>query len=83
VGVVIKGGTPHFDYICSETAAGIREAALGTGVPIGFGVITALTEEQAWERAGGAVGNRGEEAALAVLEMAGWLRVQRAPRRRG
>jgi 6,7-dimethyl-8-ribityllumazine synthase len=83
VGVVIKGGTPHFDYICRETAAGIREAALGTGVPIGFGVITALTEEQAWERAGGAVGNRGEEAALAVLEMAGWLRVQRAPRRRG
>ena len=83
VGVVIKGGTPHFDYICRETAAGIRAAALATGVPIGFGVITALTEDQAWERAGGAVGNRGEEAALAALEMAGWLQSQRRSRRRG
>jgi 6,7-dimethyl-8-ribityllumazine synthase len=83
VGVVIRGGTPHFEHICRETAAGIREASLATGVPIGFGLITALTEEQAWERAGGAVGNRGEEAALAVLEMAGWLRGQRHPRRRG
>lgn len=80
VGVVIKGGTPHFDFICREAAAGIREAALATGVPIGFGVITALTEEQAWERAGGSVGNRGEEAALAVLEMAGWLHAQRRRR---
>ena len=83
VGVVIKGGTPHFDFICREAAAGIREASLATGVPIGFGVITALTEEQAWERAGGSVGNRGEEAALAVLEMAEWLRGRpRRPRRR-
>jgi 6,7-dimethyl-8-ribityllumazine synthase len=83
VGAVIRGGTPHFEHICRETSAGIREASLATGVPLGFGVITALTEEQAWERAGGAVGNRGEEAALAVLEMAGWLRGQRRPRRRG
>jgi 6,7-dimethyl-8-ribityllumazine synthase len=83
VGVVIKGGTPHFDFICGEAAAGIREASLATGVPIGFGVITALTEEQAWERAGGSVGNRGEEAALAVLEMAEWLRGRSRPRRRG
>ena len=82
VGVVIKGGTPHFDFICREAAAGIREASLATGVPIGFGVITALTEEQAWERAGGAVGNRGEEAARAVLEMAEWLRGRSRPRRR-
>jgi 6,7-dimethyl-8-ribityllumazine synthase len=79
VGVVIRGGTPHFEHICRETSAGIREASCATGVPIGFGVITALTEEQAWERAGGAVGNRGEEAALAVLEMAGWLRSRRRP----
>jgi len=49
-------------------------------VPVTFGVITALTEEQAWERAGGAVGNRGEEAALAALEMAGWLRGRSGPR---
>jgi len=82
VGVVIKGGTPHFDFICREAAAGIREASLATGVPIGFGVITALTEEQAWERAGGSVGNRGEEAALATLEMAEWLRGRSHFRRR-
>ena len=82
VGVVIKGGTPHFDFICREAASGIRDASLATGVPIGFGVITALTEEQAWERAGGSVGNRGEEAALAVLEMAEWLRGRSRPRRR-
>ena len=82
VGVVIKGGTPHFDFICREAAAGIRKAALATGVPIGFGVITALTEEQALERAGGSVGNRGEEAALATLEMAEWLRGRSRPRRR-
>jgi 6,7-dimethyl-8-ribityllumazine synthase len=74
VGVVIKGATRHFDYVCSVAAHGILRAGLDTGVPVTFGVITALTEEQAWERAGGAVGNRGEEAALAALEMAGWLR---------
>ena len=70
VGVVIKGATPHFDYVSSAAALGITQAALATGVPMTFGVITALTEEQAWERAGGAVGNRGLEAALAALEMA-------------
>jgi 6,7-dimethyl-8-ribityllumazine synthase len=81
VGAVIKGATPHFDYVCSAAAHGITRAGLDTGVPVTFGVITALTEEQAWERAGGAVGNRGEEAALAALEMAAWLRARRgAPR---
>jgi 6,7-dimethyl-8-ribityllumazine synthase len=74
VGVVIKGATPHFDYVCGAAAQGILRAGLDTGVPVTFGVVTALTEDQAWERAGGAVGNRGEEAALAALEMAGWLR---------
>ena len=74
VGTVIKGATPHFDYVCAAAAQGISRVGLDTGVPVTFGVITALTEEQAWERAGGAVGNRGEEAALAALEMAGWLR---------
>ena len=77
VGAVIKGATPHFDYVCSVAAHGIARAGLDTGVPVTFGVITALTEEQACERAGGAVGNRGEEAALAAIEMAGWLRRQR------
>lgn len=72
VGAVIKGETPHFDYVASAAAQGISRAALDTGVPMGFGVITALTEEQAWARAGGAVGNRGEEAAAATLAMARW-----------
>jgi 6,7-dimethyl-8-ribityllumazine synthase len=82
VGVVIKGATPHFDYVCGAAAQGILRAGLDTGVPVTFGVVTALTEEQAWERAGGAVGNRGEEAALAALEMAGWLRTRSGRRRR-
>jgi 6,7-dimethyl-8-ribityllumazine synthase len=82
VGVVIKGSTPHFDYVCSAAAQGILRAGLDTSVPVTFGVVTALTEEQAWERAGGAVGNRGEEAALAALEMAGWLRTQAGRRAR-
>src|SRR5215470_10474251 len=72
VGVVIKGATPHFDFVAGVAAHGISRASLDTGVPMGFGVITSLTEEQAWERAGGAVGNRGDEAARAVLEMAAW-----------
>ncbi|MGH7399796.1 MAG: 6,7-dimethyl-8-ribityllumazine synthase [Candidatus Rokuibacteriota bacterium] len=74
VGVVIKGATPHFEYVCRAAAQGISRVGLDTGIPVTFGLITALTEEQARERAGGAVGNRGEEAALAALEMAAWLR---------
>jgi 6,7-dimethyl-8-ribityllumazine synthase len=73
VGVVIKGETPHFKYVAGAALHGIARAALDTGVPMSFGVVTALTEEQAWARAGGSVANRGEEAALATLEMAGWL----------
>lgn len=82
VGVVVKGGTPHFEYVCGAAAQGILRAGLDTGVPVTFGVVTALTEEQAWERAGGSVGNRGEEAALAALEMAGWLRALAGRRRK-
>jgi 6,7-dimethyl-8-ribityllumazine synthase len=74
VGVVIRGKTPHFQHISREAAAGIRHVSLATGIPVSFGVVTALTEAQAWDRAGGAVGNRGEEAALAALEMAAFLR---------
>jgi len=77
VGVVIQGETPHFQYVAGAAAQGIGRAALDTGVPMSFGVITALNSEQAWARAGGAVGNRGEEAALATLEMARWLRAIR------
>ena len=74
VGVVIRGQTPHFEHVAREAATGIREVALATGVPVTFGVITALSEEQALERAGGDVGNRGEEAAEAALEMAEFVR---------
>jgi 6,7-dimethyl-8-ribityllumazine synthase len=69
VGCVIRGQTPHFDFIAGQAAAGIQRVGLDTGVPTTFGVITALTEAQAVERAGGAVGNRGAEAAEAALEM--------------
>jgi 6,7-dimethyl-8-ribityllumazine synthase len=80
VGCVIKGETPHFDFVAGQAAAGIQRVALETGVPTTFGVITALTEEQAWARAGGAVGNRGQEAADAAVEMVEFVR---AHRRRG
>jgi 6,7-dimethyl-8-ribityllumazine synthase len=70
LGVVIRGQTPHYEHVAREAAAGIRQVAITTGVPTTFGVITALNEAQAWDRAGGEVGNRGEEAAEAALEMA-------------
>jgi 6,7-dimethyl-8-ribityllumazine synthase len=70
VGCVIRGQTPHFDFVAGQAAAGIQRVGLDTGVPTTFGVVTALTEAQAWERAGGDVGNRGAEAAEAALEMA-------------
>jgi 6,7-dimethyl-8-ribityllumazine synthase len=69
VGCVIRGETPHFEYVAGEAARGISEVGRSTGVPTTFGVITANTREQAEARAGGAVGNRGEEAALAALEL--------------
>jgi len=82
VGCVIKGETPHFDFVAGQAAAGIREASMATGVPITFGVITSLTEDQAWARAGGDVGNRGAEAAEAALEMADFLSSRRVSSRR-
>lgn len=83
VGVVIKGQTPHFEHVAREAAAGIRQVAVATGVPVAFGVVTAFNEEQAWERAGGAVANRGQEAAEAALEMADFVRRIRRERGRG
>ena len=84
VGCVIRGETPHFEYVAGEAARGIGEVARLTGVPATFGVITANTREQALERAGGRVGNRGEEAALAALELVGLFHALdgRAPGRR-
>jgi 6,7-dimethyl-8-ribityllumazine synthase len=69
VGCVIRGETPHFEFVAGEAARGIAEVGRSTGVPTTFGLITANTQEQAEARAGGAVGNRGEEAALAALEL--------------
>ncbi len=70
LGAVIRGATPHFDYVAAEVAKGIAQAALQTGVPVTFGVLTTDTLEQAIERAGTKAGNKGAEAALAALEMA-------------
>ncbi len=69
LGCVIRGATPHFDYVAGEAASGVAAAARETGVPISFGVLTVDTIEQAIERAGTKAGNKGEEAALAALEM--------------
>ena len=74
LGAVIRGGTPHFEYVASECVRGIAAAGKKHGVPIGFGVLTVDTIEQAIERAGTKAGNKGEEATLAVIEMVNLLR---------
>lgn len=74
LGAVIRGGTPHFDYVCSECARGVSEAGRDSGVPVVFGVLTCDDLEQATDRAGGAHGNKGADAALAAIEMADLLR---------
>jgi 6,7-dimethyl-8-ribityllumazine synthase len=74
LGVVIRGATPHFDYVAGEAAKGIAQAGLQAGIPVTFGVITSDTVEQAIERAGSKAGNKGVEAALAAIEMANLLR---------
>jgi 6,7-dimethyl-8-ribityllumazine synthase len=70
LGCVIRGDTPHFEYIASEAASGLQVAALETGVPVSFGVLTCDSRRQAEERAGGEQGNKGAEAARSALEMA-------------
>jgi 6,7-dimethyl-8-ribityllumazine synthase len=70
VGALVRGGTPHFDLLAAEVAKGIAQTAITSGVPVTFGVITADTLEQAVERAGTKMGNKGWEAALAAIEMA-------------
>ena len=70
LGVVLRGDTPHFDYICAECSRGISRVTERHGVPVAFGVLTCDTVEQAAARAGGKAGNKGWEAALAALEMA-------------
>lgn len=73
LGCVIRGATPHFDYVAAEAAKGVGQAALQTGVPILFGVLTTENIEQAIERAGAKAGNKGADAALGALEMASLL----------
>ncbi len=70
LGVVIRGGTPHFEYIAAEVSKGVAKVSADTGVPVMFGIITADTIEQAVERAGTKAGNKGWEAAMGAIEMA-------------
>jgi 6,7-dimethyl-8-ribityllumazine synthase len=74
LGAVIRGETPHFEYVAGEAARGIGQVARETGVPVSFGVITPNTLEQALERAGGKAGNKGYDAAVNAIEMANLMR---------
>jgi 6,7-dimethyl-8-ribityllumazine synthase len=69
LGAVVRGDTPHFDYVSAEAARGIADASASTGVPVIFGVLTTNTMEQALDRAGGKAGNKGYDAALSAVEM--------------
>ena len=69
LGAVIRGGTPHFEYVAGECVKGISQVSLNAGIPVTFGVLTVDTIEQAIERAGTKAGNKGEEAALTAIEM--------------
>jgi 6,7-dimethyl-8-ribityllumazine synthase len=74
VGAIIRGDTPHFDFVASSCADGIARVALDTGVPVAFGVLTTDNEAQALARAGGKAGNKGAEAANTAIEMVALLR---------
>jgi 6,7-dimethyl-8-ribityllumazine synthase len=78
LGAVIRGDTPHFDYVAGESARGLNEVAVRHALPVGFGVLTVDTMEQAVERAGGRAGNKGHEAAAAALQTADVLAKLRA-----
>jgi 6,7-dimethyl-8-ribityllumazine synthase len=82
LGAVIRGETPHFDYVAGEAARGIARVSETSGVPVLFGVLTADTLEQALARSGGRLGNRGADAALGAIEMATLLRAMDAEERR-
>ncbi len=78
LGAVIKGDTPHFDYVAGQAASGIAAASAETGIPVAFGVLTTNTVEQAMDRAGIKSGNKGFDAAMTAIEMANLLRQLRA-----
>jgi len=75
LGCVIRGSTPHFDYVCAEVAKGVGQVNMQTGVPTIFGVLTTDTIEQAIERAGTKAGNKGYDAAMTAIEMGNLLKV--------
>jgi 6,7-dimethyl-8-ribityllumazine synthase len=77
LGAVIRGDTPHFDYVAAEAAKGVAHASIDTGVPVAFGVLTTNTLEQAIDRAGAKGGNKGFDAAMTAIEMANLLRTIR------
>jgi 6,7-dimethyl-8-ribityllumazine synthase len=74
LGTVIRGSTPHFDYVCNEAAKGVSAASMNSGIPVIFGVLTTDSIEQAIERAGTKAGNKGWEAAASAIEMANLAR---------
>ena len=74
LGAVIRGETPHFEYVASQVSSGIAQAGLETGVPLIFGIITADSLEEALERAGGKMGNKGYDAAVSAIEVANLMR---------
>jgi 6,7-dimethyl-8-ribityllumazine synthase len=78
LGTVIRGDTPHFDYVCGEAARGIQDAQLATGIPVMFGVLTVNTEQQAIDRSGPGIDNKGDEAAVGAVEMALLLKCLKA-----
>ena len=74
LGAVIRGATPHFDYVCAEAAKGVAQASMGSGVPVAFGILTTENIQQAVERAGTKSGNKGYDAAMSAIEMANLFR---------
>ena len=74
LGAVIRGGTPHFEYVAGQAASGLAAVQLETGIPVAFGVLTTDTMEQATDRAGGKHGNKGYDAAIVAIEMADLIR---------
>jgi 6,7-dimethyl-8-ribityllumazine synthase len=83
LGAVIRGGTPHFDMIANEVTKGAAQVALDTGVPISFGVLTTDSVEQAIDRAGTKMGNKGWEAAMSLLETVDLFHVLKVPGKKG
>ncbi|MBL5768293.1 6,7-dimethyl-8-ribityllumazine synthase [Heyndrickxia sporothermodurans] len=75
LGTVIRGSTPHFDYVCNEAAKGVAAISLNTGIPVIFGILTTDSIEQAIERAGTKAGNKGWDAAVSAIEMANLVKI--------